>query len=294
MIETEREIDMLINDYRAEKEKKYGKMILEEHTLHPAPKISIPTEAGSIDGYLYLPDNPDDQALPVLFNLHGGGFVLGYCEQDGPYCRRLANAAHCAVINVDYCLAPEHKFPLPVTSTYAFICGMIADFDRLGLDASRIAIGGHSAGGNISAAVTLLARDMGGPLFAGQILDYPPLNFADKKYDHLDPQDRMSQYMNWYFRSEKDRYDVLASPVQADLSHLPPALILSAGLDPLCPEAEAYAKKLALSGTPVHYHCFRERMHGFTHNIFSQEYHPQDSDKAWTLMADFLRDCFKK
>lgn len=285
---------MLINDYRAEKEKKYRRMILDEHRLYPAQKITIPTETGSVDGYIYLPDNPGNYSLPVLFNLHGGGFVLGYCEQDAPYCRRLANEAHCAVINVDYSLAPEHKFPLPVISTYEFICGVLPGFENLGLDDSRIAIGGHSAGGNISAAITLLARDKGGPLFAGQILDYPPLDFADMKYDQLDSQDRMFQYMNWYFRSEKDRYDSLASPVQADLSHLPPALILSAGLDPLCKEAEVYAKKLASSGTPVHYHCFQNRMHGFTHSIFSQEYHCEDSDKAWTLMANFLRECFEK
>lgn len=133
---------MLIDDYRAIKEKKYTEMINYERNCCPAEKVSVPTSAGIIDGYIYLPDHLPDRPLPVMFNLHGGGFVLGFCEQDGKYCRRLANSVPCAVVNIDYCLAPEHKFPLPVTSTYEFIDKLAGNFSHYGFDRSKIVIGG--------------------------------------------------------------------------------------------------------------------------------------------------------
>ena len=281
-----------IEDYRAKKKNKYAKMIENEHRNNHAEKISIKTVAGYINGYIYMPDKKIKEKLPVLFNLHGGGFVLGFCEQDGKYCKRLANEAQCAVVNIDYCLAPENKFPLPVISTYEFICNVIDKFSQLNFDKSKIVIGGHSAGGNLAAAVTLLAKRNKKHIFTGQILDYPPLNFADSKYDNRDLSQRMSQYIDWYFNSEKDRFDCLASPILADLHDLPRALVISAEYDPLCSEAAAYAQKLKQSKVEVKYYCFKDRMHGFTHDIFQEEYDPKDSNKAWTLMADFLKYCF--
>lgn len=117
-------------------------------------KYSVRTEvSGYVDFCLYRPQNADPQAvLPAVFSFHGGGFVLGYYETDGPYCQELADLSGCAVLNVDYCLAPEFKFPKPILSTYQAVCAIVKDAARYRIDPHRVVVCGHSAGGTIAAA----------------------------------------------------------------------------------------------------------------------------------------------
>lgn len=129
------EEDKTIFDYRLKKEKKYCDMIKQERLKDNIEKISyFSKHCGYIDGYIYRPEGYDYQAnLPVVFNFHGGGMVLSYCEQDGIYCQEIANKVGVAVINVDYAVAPEYKFPLPILSAYDFIDQVIENSKRYNL-----------------------------------------------------------------------------------------------------------------------------------------------------------------
>jgi acetyl esterase len=275
-----------IYDYRARKERKFSDFILAERRNGKSEKFSVRTSVGYIDAYIYRPENHPQTDLPIFINLHGGGFVLGYCEQDGKYCQLLANMADSAVVNIDYCLAPENKFPAAIESTYEVIKHLKYNGNRYGLNSRKMIVGGHSAGGNISAALVLMSQKEKENLFMGLILDYAPLNFADPK--KLSSTDRMRDYMDWYFKDEKDKFNEFASPLLAkDVSKFPSTLIISASYDPLCPEEEEFSNKLKQSNVPVEYYCFDGCMHGFTHDIFA-EYNKEMSNKAWNIMGEFL------
>ncbi|GIG22981.1 carboxylesterase [Cellulomonas chitinilytica] len=197
----------------------------------------------------------------VFVNLHGGGFVLGGWQDDDPYCRFLADASGCAVVNVDYPLAPEDAFPAALHQTYD-VLGWIADHGRLlGVDGARLAVGGHSAGGNLAAASALLARRHGRPLLRGVVVDHAPLDLATSPADEL------------------------ASPVRAqDLGGLPPTLVITAEHDLLRAEGDRYAARLSAAGVDTEHVVFPGCGHGFTH-VGPEE----QATAAWLRMATFLR-----
>lgn len=287
---------MDIYDYRAGKERKFAELVQSERRNGKAQKLSVRTAVGYIDAYIYYPELRQTQELPLFINLHGGGFVLGYCEQDGKYCQSIADVVGCAVINIDYCLAPENKFPDAIESTYEVIKYIRENGKQYGLKSNKMIIGGHSAGGNISAALVLMAIKDKENLFEGLILDYAPLNLAKEDKELLDKgkasTDRMKEYISWYLRNEEDKYNEFASPLLAsDVSAFPPTLIISASHDPLREEEEEFATKLEYANVPVDYHCFEGCMHGFTHEIF-EEYNEDMSNKAWGIMNEFLKTRF--
>jgi len=283
---------MDIYDYRAGKERKFSEFIQMERRNGKSEKFSVRTSVGYIDAYIYRPENHQHTDLPIFINLHGGGFVLGYCEQDGKYCQLLANLAGCAVVNIDYCLAPENKFPAAIESTYEVIKHLKDNGQKFDLNPKKMIVGGHSAGGNISAALVLMAIKKNEKLFMGLILDYAPLNFDDHK--KAISTDRMKQYMNWYFKDEKDKYNELASPILAkDVSEFPPTLIISASYDSLRQEEEEFANKLKQSNVPVESYCFEGCRHGFTHEMFA-EYNEEMSNQAWNIMGRFLKTRFNE
>lgn len=233
-----------------------------------------------------------------MFNFHGGGNVLGYAEVDGIYCQRLANEAHCAVINIDYCLAPEFKFPKPIYSTYEAIVKIKENSYLYKIDPNRIVVGGHSAGGYISAALCLLDRKRKEIGISGQIIDYAPLKQSLSEEDRkaLDPSKAMSpsriaQYINWYFEDLNDLDDPLASPLLADLSNLPRMLILAAEYDSLLKEEKDFADKAKAQGNNVKFEIFKDCQHGFTHK-WLKEYNEKEAERAWKMMADFLKEIF--
>lgn len=211
------------------------------------------------------------QRLPALVFLHGGGWTIGDLDTHDVVCRELANRSHCAVVSVDYRLAPEHKFPAAVDDTIAATQWIAANAGELGLDPGRLAIGGDSAGGNLAAVAALQLRDAGGPPLALQLLIYPATDFrcgtpshAQNGAGYLLTRESIEYFSNSYLNAAHEIVDWRASPVLAR-SHrdLPPAFVLTAGYDPLRDEGAEYARALAEAGVPVEYVCFESQIHGF-------------------------------
>jgi acetyl esterase len=231
-------------------------------------KVTESMLSGGLHARVYSPAGPGPK--PALVYFHGGGWVLGSPDTiDGP-CRRLANASGCVVISVDYPLAPEHRFPKPLEDCYAataFIAGHSAMF---GVDPQRIAVGGDSAGGNLAAAVTLMARDRKGPAIAFQLLVYPVTNHAfdtpsyrafREGYGLSEPA--MRWFWSQYLARPDDGVNPLASPLRGELRGLPPAFVITAEFDPLRDEGEAYAARLRAAGVRVEARRYDGQLHGF-------------------------------
>ncbi len=212
-----------------------------------------------------------DATLPALVYFHGGGWVIGDLDTHDSLCRHLANAAQCAVVSVDYRLAPEHKFPAAVEDCLA-VARWVAETGALpGIDGSRLAVGGDSAGGNLAAVVSLMARDQGAPRLCSQLLLYPAVDFAMNHASnlrfaegHLLTLATMRWFAGHYLRGAEDVGDWRASPLCApDLADLPPAFVLTAGCDPLCDEGMAYARRLQEHGVAVRHRHIPDQIHGF-------------------------------
>jgi acetyl esterase len=209
--------------------------------------------------------------LPVLMYFHGGGFVICDLDSHDRLCRSLANASGCAVIAVDYRLAPEHKFPAAPEDAYAATRHVAEHADAFGIDAKRIAVGGDSAGANLATVVALMARDRGGPALRFQLLIYPVTDFADesssmREYakDHFLTREQLDWFIAQYVASDADRYVPYASPLYArDVRGLPPAMMITAECDPLRDQGEAYARKLQMAGVPVELKRYEGMIHPF-------------------------------
>jgi acetyl esterase/lipase len=209
--------------------------------------------------------------LPALVFFHGGGWVVGDLDSHDTMCRQIANAAGCAVVAVDYRLAPEHKFPAAVEDCWAATEWVAANGDALGIDGTCVAVGGDSAGGNLTAVISLLARDRGGPHLRSQVLLYPALDFGMNRASHhrfaeghLLTLATMRWFADAYLCGPQDAADWRASPLRApDLSGLPRAYVLTAGYDPLCDEGTAYARRLEENGVAVQHRHMPGQIHGF-------------------------------
>ena len=223
----------------------------------------------------YTPrDAPADArtgALPLVVWLHGGGWVTGDLDSHDATCRALANTSGCKIIALDYRLAPEHKFPAGLNDCYAALQWFAARGEAIGIDPRRIAVAGDSAGGNLAAAVALMARDRGGPALAFQLLVYPVTHHAFdtpsyREYGngYLLTAEGMRWNWNHYLPDAAAGLHPLASPLLApDLRGLPPALVVVAECDPLRDESEAYAKRLADAGVPVECRRHDGMLHAF-------------------------------
>ena len=213
----------------------------------------------------------EDEALPVLVYYHGGGWTIGDLDTHDVPCREFANLARCAVASVDYRLAPEHKLPAAFDDAVAATHWVHAHARSLGIDASRLAVGGDSAGGNLAAAVAIAFRDTAGPRIAMQTLIYPAVDQTADTPSHasfaegyLLTRDAILWFKGNYLRGPADEADWRASPLRAgDLAGLPPAYVITAGFDPLLDEGRAYAERLREAGVKVTYECFAGMIHGF-------------------------------
>jgi|SRR5580658_4978259 acetyl esterase len=231
--------------------------------------FAIPGEAGDIAARIYRP--AADGPLPALVYFFGGGWSLGTLDTSDAVCRMITNRAGCASIAVSYRLAPENKFPAAVHDCYSGIAWVAEHADELGVDATRLAVGGDSSGGNLAAAVTLLARERGGPALRHQLLVYPNTDAAagtdsmrEITDQHFFNANAIKWYWGMYLASPEDGDNPLASPLRAkDLSGLPPATVITAELDPLRDESELYARKLAEAGVPAEVIRYDGMMHGF-------------------------------
>jgi len=224
--------------------------------------------ADGINARLYS-DRSDDSPAIVFF--HGGGWVLGSVATHDSVCRRLAKDSGCAVISVEYGLAPENRFPGPVHDCYRATEDVVSRAGELGVDPHRIAVAGDSAGGQLAAAVSLRARDREGPKLALQVLIYPVIepNFATASYQAFESGFGLTRNaMQWFWQQFLGDQPVtpLASPIRAEsLQDLPPALILTAEYDVLRDEGEAFAERLRQHGVDVDLRRCDGMLHGFIH-----------------------------
>lgn len=220
---------------------------------------------------LYWPSQAE-QARPALVFYHGGGFVLGDLDMVDGSCRSLANESGCIVASVDYRLAPEYRFPAAADDSYAAYQWLRAEAGTLGVDPSRIAVGGDSAGGNLAIVSSLMARDRREPMPAFQLLIYPVADsncdspsYAEFATGYGLTADAMRYYWRNYLADPADGRNPYASPLLADLNGLPPAFVLTAEFDPLRDEGEALAGKLVEAGVSVALRRFDGQIHGFFH-----------------------------
>jgi acetyl esterase len=233
--------------------------------------ILVPGPAGKLPVRVYHPEL--GQALPLLVYFHGGGWVIGDIEVVDRPCRALAIAAHCAVASVNYRLSPETKFPGPVEDCYAATTWLAAHAAELGADPARVAVGGDSAGGNLSAAVSLMARDRYGPKLDLQLLIYPVtapakgttfVSYSENAENYLLTRAAMEWFWDHYLNAEADGQNPYASPLfAADHGRLPPAIVITAEFDPLRDEGMAYARKLREAGVDVKTSHYAGQIHGF-------------------------------
>lgn len=240
---------------------------------HPEPVASVtdhqvPVDNGRIDVRVYRPDS--SEPLPMLVYAHGGGFVFCDLDSHDGLCRNLANLIPAVVVSVAYRLAPEHRWPTAAEDVYAAAGWAVDHAVDFGADPSRVAVGGDSAGGNLAAVTTLLARDRGGPALAAQLLLYPVIaaDFDTDSYrmfgrGFYNPRPALQWYWDQYVPSLADRQHPHASPLRGDLTGLPPAVVVLAGHDPLRDEGIAYADALETAGVPITRCAYDGGIHGF-------------------------------
>ena len=237
---------------------------------------------------VYIPER--EGPYPTLVYYHGGGWVIGDLDTHDETCRVLTTEADCMVISVDYRLAPEHKFPTPLEDCYAALEWAADNAETMQIDMDHLFVGGDSAGGNLAAAVALYARDNDGPSIAHQMLIYPVTdrNFETPSYEENGEGGMISEAdMRWfwdhYLESDIDGKNPYASPLQAkSLDGLPPATIITCGLDPLRDEGSAYAQQLRDAGVPVTHHNYDDCIHGIAQMVVD----PMDLTRARELLGD--------
>jgi acetyl esterase len=242
----------------------------EPPAIHEVREVRAKGPAGEIPVRVYRPRAAS--SLPLIVFFHGGGFVLCDLDTHDALCRSLANAAGFAVASVAYRLAPEARFPEPLEDCYAALVELVARARELGFDADRIAVCGDSAGGNLAGAVAMLARDRKGPQLRYQALIYPVTDAAcdspsmrEFATGYMLSQEIMRWFWDCYVAKAADAGDARASLLKAgDLSGLPPATVVTAELDPLRDEGEAYADRLRAAGVAVVGRRYLGMIHGFT------------------------------
>lgn len=241
---------------------------------------------------VYVPEGTGPH--PTLVYIHGGGWVLGDLDTYDATCRALANTTDFMVVSVDYGLAPENTFPGPLEDCYTVLKWVFDDAAAMQVDTDRVAVGGDSAGGNLAATVSLLARDRGGPDIAHQSLIYPVTNHAfdtasyeENAEGYLLTKGAMEWFWDHYLDNEIDGKHPYASPLLAkDLEGLPPATVTTCGFDPLRDEGAAYAARLDDAGVPVNHVNYDDAIHGIVQFLVD----PMDLTRSRDLIEDVAAD----
>ncbi len=268
----------------------------------PRPEIALPSvedrgipgPAGEIPVRIYRPEAGG--TLPALVYFHGGGWVIGSLDTHDASCRELASQTGCVVVSVDYRLAPEHRYPAAAEDCFAAVRWVADHAAELGVDPARLAVGGDSAGGNLSAVVSLLARDRSGPALRFQLLVYPvtDCDFSRPSYLRnasglLLERDTMLWFWDHYVPDAARRREPHCAPLHAEsLAGLPPALVITAEYDPLLDEGEAYVRRLEEAGVPTT--C--TRYDGMVHGFFAMGMLAQGARDAVAQASEALRKSF--
>jgi acetyl esterase len=254
--------------------------------------ITVPGAAGPRAARVYRPSGAKRDRAPGLVFFHGGGFVIGSIESHDGVCRALAKLSDVVVVSVDYRLAPEHRFPAGLEDSIAATRWILANAASLGIDPTNVAVGGDSAGGNLAALVCLALRsDAVKPVF--QLLIYPATDLSRSLPSHrafragfMLPEKSITWFRESYLPDLKLETDPRASPYfEKDLANAPPALVVTAGFDPLRDEGKAYADNLRAAGVDVEYVCSEGSQHGFANTAGGVA----EAARMLKLMADRLR-----
>lgn len=242
------------------------KTVVEEHYFS--------TSFGKTHVYIVRDFNDKEEKRPVMVNAHGGGWTLEHSERDLYFCRRMAHLTGCIVFDIDYVLAPEHPYPAAIEEIEAFL-NILPDLcEKYHGDAARVLYCGQSAGGNLLGAVTQRRKTAVKPV--AQILCYPP---TDNYNDHfggkeLDERGMRTEYYGFFYNQvfeERANHDVsIAFSTREELKGLPDTDIITAGMDPLCPEGKRYADLLKEAGVKTTYRCFTNSKHGFVINLYDE------------------------
>lgn len=240
-------------------------------TDHPVSSDDrrIAGPSGEIPIRVYRPTQTSPKGVFVYF--HGGGWVVGSIKSHDDRCRQVSAGAECAVISVDYRLAPEHPYPAAVEDAYAATAWAANNREALGGEGARVAVGGDSAGGNLAAVVALMSRDRGGPDLAFQALVYPAVDHdlgrpsvIDNAEGYVLTRAAMQWYIDQYVPDVAQREDPYFAPILAEsLEGLPPALVITAEYDPLRDEGNQYARRLEQAGVDTTLRCVDGAVHGF-------------------------------
>ncbi|MBF6345379.1 alpha/beta hydrolase [Nocardia cyriacigeorgica] len=262
--------------------------------LGQVDQLTIPTRAGTIAARFYRAHRTVDAATPTLVYLHGGGFVLGTLDGADELCRAIAHGSGWAVVSLEYRLAPENPYPAALedcVDAYAWLLRSAAD---LGIDPNRMAIGGDSAGGNLAVALCLYRRDEGSDLPVAQVLAYPAVDdtFSSPSWSEFADAPLLGAAEGrwlWeqYVGAGHPGGDPLAAPLRAQSLHgLPPALVITAEVDPIRDDAEAYAQRLRDAGVAVSSTRYTGVFHGFFTEVgvFTQ------AEQAIDEVCWYLRD----
>ncbi len=269
----------------------------EAEDVAEARDMTAPGPLGDIPLRSYRPlGGTEAETLPVLVYYHGGGWLLGGLESHDVVCRRMANLARCAVVAVDYRMAPEHKFPAAVQDCAAATQWVVDNAARLHVDPRRVAAAGNSAGGNLAAVMALMARDGTLPPFVFQLLIYPATDMMMVSVSSQTVREgvplttaTMKWFIDHYMRDDRDRLDWRASPLRAaSVAGTAPALVLTAAADPLRDEGIAYAERLEREGVRVKLLHFSDQIHGF----LSMGKIIRASEVSMQMMAAALRQAF--
>lgn len=275
----------------------------QREALPPGPDAvvldrEIPGPAGNIAIRIFKPPGTNDGTkLPVLVWFHGGGFVIGSVAQSDADCRHLATLASIAVVSVDYRLAPDHPYPAAPDDCFAAVSWVAENAGEIGVDPARLAVGGDSAGGNLAAVVSIMARDRGAPKIRFQLLVYPVTDLVSletKSYrenaeGYFLTRRTMFWFRDHYLKTEANRKEPYASPLHADLRWLPRAMVLTAEFDPLRDEGEQFAERLKRAGTAVTLRRYEGMIHGF----FSMNAFLDDGKRALADAAAALREAIR-
>ena len=256
--------------------------------------LSTPVREIPVRIYRPYATQEDNQPSPAIIYLHGGGFMKGDLDSSDSIAWGYAEYASAVVVSVDYRLTPEHPYPAAFDDTYAVLEHLAANSSALGLDATRIALAGDSAGGSLAAAVCLAARDRGGPAIAAQALVYPGTGLDQTAGSYVEHAEGIglttagtARFRDMYLPGNVDTQDPYARPVLApDHSGLPPAWVHPAELDPIRDDGRVYASKLALAGNEVHFREAKGMIHGFMRARFSGE----GARAEYEAICGFLRE----
>ncbi len=264
--------------------------------------LRVPCDGYDITARAYTPEGIAPQATPqtgpqttsqtvpqpLLVYVHGAAWIAGSLDTHDNLCRRLATRVPCVVLSVGYRLAPEHRFPAAIEDSYGALAWAVANTERLGIDPRRVAIGGDSAGGNIAAAVCLMARDRGSPAIGLQLLVNPALDFT--AYDAKGFEES-KQYREYYLKDPTDANKPYASPMLArDVAGLPPAFVITGDQDVLMPEGEAYVRRLRVAGVPAN--AYRQIGKGHQSGHFARA--TAEAEEAMDLCVAVLRAAYKR